>query len=318
MSEELINKYRPKTFDEVVGHKLQVQALQEAVKRKSARTFLFTGPSGVGKTTLARIVASEAGCGPDEVHEIDAAVNTGVDDMRALEPLLRYRPIGRDHDGKLASRAIIVDECHALSKQAFQSLLKALEEPPPWLYWMLCTTEPNRVLPTIKTRSFAVDLKPVQDKLLSLLLSDIAKKEKLGAKSDVIEVCVEAAEGSPRQAISNLTVCANAKTATEAEELLQRAAKSVESVDLARALVRRSSWGETCALIQKLKETNPESVRHVVRAYVTAVALGARNGKDAVNALEILEAFSEPFYSSDGMSPLVRACGRVIYGQDNG
>jgi len=304
----LIDKYRPTRFDAVVGHDAVVQALQLALKKGLARAFLFTGPSGVGKTTLAYIMANELGCLPGDLVDIDAATNTGIEDMRNVTSGLMYRPIGAG-----TIKAVIVDEAHALSKAAIQSLLKILEKPPDWVYWFLCTTEANRILPTVKTRCVHCDLRPVTSRKLIELLSFISEEEKFKTDSDILVLCAEAAGGSPRQAISNLALCASA-TVDDARKLLRSAGESAEAIQLARALMKRAGWKEIQSLLARLKEDNPESVRHIIRAYMTTVVLNAKTEQAAGGALEILDVFSQPFHSSDGVSPLVMACGKICLG----
>lgn len=310
MSQALINKYRPTEWDQVVGHGFQVKALRAALGKGSARTFLLTGASGTGKTTLARIAATEVGCKEGDLLEIDAATHTGIDDMREAAASLLYRPLGEG-----AVKAVIVDECHALSKAAVQSLLKILEEPPPWVYWFLCTTEPGRILTTIRTRCLHLALSPVQTRPLIDLLLSIAKEEKIRnpAIAEIALVCAQKAEGSPRQAIANLSLCFGAKTKEEAQQLLRDGAAPGEAIELARMLARGASWIDIQDILGRLKEAeaNPESVRHVVRAYITTLILGAKSEKQAGRGLEILDAFSQPFNSFDGISPLVLACGKA-------
>src|ERR1035437_4548929 len=310
MTEALINKYRPISFDEVVGHDAVVRSLQTVLKRGSSKTFLFTGPSGVGKTTLARIVAKEVGCAPADLLEIDAVTFTGIDDMRAVTANLIYKPLGEG-----AVKAIIIDEFQGLSKAALQSLLKILEEPPAHVFWFLCTTEPARIPANIQTRCTCYELKAVSVSALALLLDDVATKEKIfdgpqGAK--VIDLCAQEANGSPRQALANLALCEGARTFAEAKELLRSAIESEEAITLVRALVRGAGWDEVQGLLSKLGGVNPESVRHIVRAYVSKVVLSAKSEAAAGRGLEILDAFSEPFNSSDGLAPLLLACGRVL------
>jgi DNA polymerase-3 subunit gamma/tau len=299
-------KYRPTKWEEVIGQDAVVKSLKNAIAKKLGTAFLFTGPSGVGKTTLARITAKALGCDDIDIQEADAASETGIEDVRKIIDTIMYRPLGG------GSKGIIIDEVHGLSKQAMNALLKSLEDPPDWVYFFLCTTEAQKVLKTGKTRCLSYQLKSVSNKELFDLLVSTEEGEKLA--DDIVNLCVIEADGSPRQALSNLGVVAAAADRDEAAELLRSAEATPAAFELARLLMKGASWGEISKLLVALKDTNPESVRHVVRAYFTKVVMEPKGGKVSTAAFAVLEEFSQPFNSFDGITPLVVACGRLVFG----
>lgn len=305
----LHTRFRPTDWDDVIGQDTIVSSLRNALAKKASQTFLLVGPSGTGKTTLARIAASKVGCDKSGLLEVDAATYTGIDDVRQITSTLHYRPMTG------TTKVIIMDEIHMLSKNAFSALLKSIEDVPSWVYWFLCTTDAAKVPKNIKTRCTTYNFKPVSTSVLKELLQNIASKEKLKPIKGVIELCASEAEGSPRQAIVNLEVCANVKDKEEALELLESASESAEAIDLARLLMGKPNWRKVQELLSKMKQLNPESVRHVVRAYMTNVILAAKSESQAGSLMEVLDAFSTPFPSSDGISPLVLACGRIVLGE---
>lgn len=308
MSEALATKYRPQKFADVVGQAAVVRALQGRVKSKDAHCFLLCGPSGVGKTTLARIVAREMGCAEKDIREIDAATYTGIEAMRDVQSALQYKPFGKSQ-----GRAIIVDEAHGLSRQAWNSLLKATEEPPDHVYWFLCTTEAGKVPATIKTRAVAFTLKPVDDKLLGQLFDRVCDAEGINLPGDVGDMIIREALGSPRQMLSHLAACRDAKDRREAAELLRSAVGSQGVIDLCRFLIKGGSWVKAMAIVEGLDEA-PESIRIAVVNYFGKAAKGANTNDQAGRMLEILDAFSQPYNQSDGQAPLVLSIGRALFG----
>lgn len=213
-------KYRPKTFEEMIGQKPIVQTLQNAIKaNRVTQAYLFTGVRGVGKTTAARILAKALNCqeGPTptpcnacefctaitedrsiDVMEIDGASNRGIDDVRSLRESVKYKPLQNRY------KVIIIDEVHQLSREAFNALLKTLEEPPPKTVFIFATTEFHKVPATIVSRCQHFEFKKISYKEIINHLIDIAKKENVTISSYGTSLIAKAADGSLRDAQSLL------------------------------------------------------------------------------------------------------------------
>ncbi len=305
---DLARKYRPTTWEEVLGQDSVVKGLRAVLKRKTAHAFLFTGQSGIGKTTLARILASEVGCSPQNLLEIDAATHTGIDAMRAVAEGVPYKGFGES-----VVKVVVIDECAALSKPAWQSLLKCIEEPPEHAFWALCTTEPGKIPKTIETRCTSFVLNPVKVNLLIELLEKVVEGEGYKTPPDVIGAIARQSFGSPRRALTYLAQCYGCKTAKEALPLLQKADEEGEAIELVRAIVKGGlTWAKAMKLLEPLREQNPESIRLVTLAYLTSVAFGATADERVGRCLELMDAFSEAYNSSEGFAPLLLSLGRVI------
>lgn len=310
MNENLITKYRPQTFADVIGQDAVVRSLQGICKSKSAQVFLFSGPAGCGKTTLARLVAKEFGVEESHIQDVDAASKTGVEDMRQIQDLLRYRSFGES--GK---KAIIIDECHRLSGNAFDSLLKVLEEPPEHVVWCLCTTNVNKIPKTLQTRCASFVLKSVSDKDLGELYDFVCEQEKLDLPGDIGDLLIRKAEGSPRQLLSNIVVARTAKTKKEAGELLQTAIESDPIRELCQFLIQgKGSWRTCMSIVSKIEDP-PESVRIIICNYIGACLKNAKDDNAAVVFIQKLEAFSQSYNSSEGIAPLLLSIGRTLFAE---
>src|SRR6266478_1789212 len=213
-------KYRPQTFDDLVGQAHVSRTLKNAVaQNRLAHAYLFVGPRGIGKTSTARILAKSLSCekGPTitpcgicdncreiaagnslDVIEIDGASNRGIDDVRELRDNVRYAP------AKSRLKIYIIDEVHMLTKEAFNALLKTLEEPPPHVKFIFATTEPDKVLPTILSRCQRFDLHRIPANLIAQHLQFIAGKEKITLEPAAGHAIARGAEGGLRDAESML------------------------------------------------------------------------------------------------------------------
>lgn len=168
----LYRKYRPQNFAEVLGQEHVVKALKEAIKTGNVtHSYLFYGSRGTGKTSVARILAREIGCAPEDLYEIDAASNRGIDEIRELREGVKTLPFRSPY------KVYIIDEAHMLTKEAFNALLKTLEEPPPHVVFVLATTELGKLPDTIVSRCQHFTFKKPTQQILKKSVIDIAKKE---------------------------------------------------------------------------------------------------------------------------------------------
>lgn len=211
-------KYRPQNFEHLVGQDHVRQTLLNALKEKrTVHAYIFAGPRGTGKTSTARLIAKALNClAPTEemepcnecdlcvgitegrlidLVEIDAASNRGIDEMRDIIEKINFAPT------RAKNKIYIIDEAHMLTKDASNAFLKTLEEPPPYVYFILCTTEPHKILETIVSRCQRFDFKRIDPRTIMARLNFIAQREKLQVEDKAIEVIAKNAEGGLRDAI---------------------------------------------------------------------------------------------------------------------
>lgn len=217
----LYRKYRPKDFQEVAGQKEIVKTIKTALRNgKTSHAYLFTGPRGVGKTTLARLIAKGVNCLKNgitdepcnecenclavnngtfmDMIEIDAASNRGIDEIRQLKDKINYQPV------KGRKKIYIIDEVHMLTKEAFNALLKTLEEPPEHVIFILATTEADKILPTIVSRCQRYDFKALSLLEMREQLRYICDSEEIKVPDEVLDLIYENSGGSMRDGVSIL------------------------------------------------------------------------------------------------------------------
>lgn len=302
---------RPKSLDEVIGQDDVVRRLRKTVADGRAHTFLFVGPSGVGKTTLARIIANMFAknmATQANIEEVDAATNSGVDAMRAIANRSVFKAIGAS-----PVKAIIVDEAQRLSPNSWDALLKATEEPPKHVFWMFCSTNPSKIPKTILTRCQKYELKPVSEADLLKLLRRTVKNEKFDVEDDVLEAISEGATGSPRQALVYLEDCLYCENVAEAQRVMRSAAQAKETIDLCRFIITpRGGWPEAIKLIKGLGDIDPEGIRINIINYLAVALMGTKSDKQAKPLLYLIECFGDEYKNSDKMAPLLRSMGLAM------
>lgn len=197
-------KYRPQTFDDMTEQKSIKDILENQIKTKTFQHgYLFTGPAGTGKTTSARIFASMINGGKGTPIEVDAASNSGVDNIRQIIEDAKKHPLDAEY------KIYIVDECHSLSNGAWQALLKTLEEPPKFTIFILCTTDPQKIPDTILSRVQRYQFQKISDDGIVYRLAHICQKEGIHTYGECLSYIAKIANGGMRDAITLLDKCSS-------------------------------------------------------------------------------------------------------------
>ncbi|MFB0875196.1 MULTISPECIES: DNA polymerase III subunit gamma/tau [unclassified Sphingobium] len=343
----LARKYRPRNFRELIGQDAMVQTLGNAIRRgRLAHAFLMTGVRGVGKTSTARLIAKALNCvGPDgqggptidpcgvcepcraiaegrhiDVVEMDAASHTGVDDVREIIEAVRYSAVSARY------KIYIIDEVHMLSKNAFNALLKTLEEPPAHVKFLFATTEVNKVPVTVLSRCQRFDLRRIPADLLASHFAHVVEAENVAAEPDALALIAQAAEGSARDGLSILDqAIAHAEmgegdprvTASQVRDML-----GLSDRGSTRRLLGLLLEGDTAALLGAVRDQHalgvePLALMRGLMELVHAVTL-MKAGRDIASpgqSAEEREALAD-WAAQLGFAPLHRLWQLLIKGHD--
>ncbi len=303
----LYHKHRPTQLEAVIGNTEVVESLRAALtKDDPPHAYLFHGPSGCGKTTLARIAATMLGCVGDDFREIDSADFRGIDSIRDIRKQASFQGLNGGRRGWL------LDECHKLSNDAQNALLKALEDPPSHVYYFLATTDPQKLIDTIKGRCAKFQVQLLTELQMKRLLRQVTQIEGDSIEKEVYEQIILDAQGHARNALQILEKVLDAKPEDRLKTAKQSAEMVSKTIELCRALLDGSPWSKIRAILAGLKEEQPESIRQAVLGYCASILLN----KDENLAAAVMEAFASPTYDT-GFPGIVYAAYAASHSNDD-
>lgn len=310
---ELYKKYRPQAPSELVGQDDAMRQVKDMIMRNEVpHCLLFVGPSGCGKTTLARMLSRKLGCDPDkgmsnpDYREINASDNRGIEMVREMLETVNMSALSSK------CKVYVIDEAQGLTPEAQSALLKPLEDGYQHVYFMLCTTDPQKLKQTIKTRSTQITLQAVQVPGLKQIVQSVLAKEGKVLDDEIVTRIAEAANNSPRKAL----VLLHQVIGIPDREAQIRAIGSGEDPEsdgfkLAQMIYRRSaSWKDVATLCQRLKDSGkePEMVRRIVLGYGRSIL-----AKGEMNQFvrDVMEEFRFNYFDT-GDAGLLMSCYQAV------
>lgn len=302
---ELYHKLRPSRYDELVGQSAVVAQLRSWERKDQIpHALLLSGPTGTGKTTTARILRDVLGCCGSDYEEINAAESRGIDKIREVSNKRGALPMFS------ASRVWVFDEAHRTTADGQSAMLKLLEDGPGYCYYFLCTTDPNKLLPTIHGRCTQLKFHALTESELSTLIRGACQREGLAVSPETLQGLAEAAEGSARKALVLLEQVVQMPEEARAAFLERESGRS-RGDQIARILLsgHRNAWERLLAVLKDCDE-DAEAVRRVVLAFATNAMY--RNPRNHEALYRVLKAFRPDTFSSN-KAGLMAACYEVIF-----
>ncbi len=303
MSTELYKHYRPKSLKEIVGQKNAVKILTNYLQKGNLpHTLLISGDTGTGKSSIAYILKEELGCLDIDFHKMNASDYRGIDNIREIRRDMLLSPLGK-------SRIWLIEEAHGLTRSAMDCFLDYLEFTPEKVYFILASTEPQKLLSTVRSRCTEIKLTRISDKDLFSLLTKVVTQEKISTYEEVLEKIVSISEGSARKALVKLENIMQLGSEEEQLGALDKDFEESTTKELCQALLKpHATWSEVSSILKKLEE-DPEKVRYQVLGYMTSVLLGG--GKFASRANVVIRFFRDD-WTECGRAGLVSSCWEIL------
>ncbi len=300
-------KYRPKEFVDVVGQDAIVESIRQTISNQ--KFYLLYGMRGTGKTTIAYLIADALGCRGSGLVKINASSRNKIEDARAVENDCMYFPVEGD------VTVYIFDEAHRLTPDAQNALLTLLEEPPPHIFFIFCSTEPNKLLKTVRSRAASYEFKPILRKDIKVILDRVCKKEGIVLDPKAHEWVVENSEGIPRDALILLDQIKDMKDLEKIKEIILLSSEDEADVrELCRVVFKGEKWKDALRLVDKLN-ADPERIRRALLGYLSSVLKMKFNkdeyAKPDLRVIKMMNLFLVPFYDT-GVPGLIHALARIF------
>lgn len=304
---ESFKRFRPKKLETVVGQSAAIASLQKMISRDAIpHALLLSGASGCGKTTIARILKDTLDCGDQDWTEINCADFKGIDMVRDIRRTSGMTPLA----GPV--RVWIIDEAHKLTGDAQNAFLKILEDTPSHVYFMLCTTDPAKLIKTIHTRCTEIKLAAIGEGDLARIVQRVIDKDQLKVSPKVVQEICEAADGSARKALVILDQVGSLDDeAAQLDAITTSTVNKDLAITLARLLFKPgASWDEVATVLKELKD-EPEQIRYLILGYAKSIMLNSKGSGFGGKAFKVIDIFSKNFYDSKHAG-LAAACWEVV------
>jgi DNA polymerase III subunit gamma/tau len=304
----LDEKYEPKTFDEVIGQDNSIQVLKNHLEKGEdcPKVYLFVGETGVGKSTLSRIMANELGSQGSDIRKYNSANTNGIDTAREIGEIVRYKP--------LTNRVFILEEVHRTTSAFQDGMLEILQNPPKNNYFILTTTNPEKLLKQFRGRCTIINLDTIENICMYTYLKKIVKLEKRKVSDNVLKKIVKKCEGHVRDNIKLLEKIIDIEDENKALKIVNKTIVSQDNeviINLCRALMKVDNWLEVKTIVKDIQE-EPEAVRRAVLGYMNSVLMNAQYENDCKKAYKILLAFEKNYFDT-GKVGLLMSCYRRYF-----